>query len=973
MRGTIDGTDIYLEDNQLPAFTSSIDSILDPSKIKGVGSTTMKVVTTKEARQVLGTEFMSQHTSNARRVLRISQGDVDLFRADVIPVSIDRNVAECIGVGGNASWFEHAKRTKIGEIGFGESDPLTDTYIEGTWTDPEDLLYFPLIDFGYLTDRASTFNVARWFLRPGLRAHKVLEAGFALIGYQVEAKGSLAGWWKKFIVHQPSEALTPHFYGSPTGCTVRPSGSSSYTLTDVGSGGNEYPLTDEVLDPSSAYASNHYTPSASGTMDVRVDHLGILVDPFAEPASGEIFFLHVWNVTTNAPVATKTQAYVTGEFAVLWHHSFLAVPMVAGNEYAFVVQRMSGGYSGSTSIQAVCIATFCPTDPFFSASYFAWNQEDISTFLLDGVQMPIQVDSICPDMYLLDVLTGIASDQCLVFVTDTFNKRVHVWLEDEYRRRPNNVQAFRDWTDRMDHTVAPAKVRPAFPARLLFRWEDDDSDNDLSKALVRSAYPKYGNEDVVLDGYGKEQAVKLPFAQTVMGEVCDGLVVPVMRQKGGEYQADDYDRKVRLLIADGVASGTWKMDLSTKSTYPNCYFTTADPNGVPIHWGNATAGYAGTVSAHWVTRLALMRQQRTLEAHLFIRDHELQDFDHGLPTLVDDGSGPAWYWVQEIQQHRFGVHQPTKCILVQIPGKEVSMPAVEQPQIEYPAQPFLCVGPGYVSFSVVGGTAIVNLTTTTGYYSIRQSNGTITTYDSEEQSDDLLSGTYCAWASDASGGYVGAEMITDIGAGGDGLDDIALAGLAGDALEKIQVLSSALKSLTIPDAPNLTHLEAQDNPDLEEVLLSGAIPSVQFAYLGGNALTEVDTLINALPLAVLGGTADFATGTNAAPTGASAAHLAQLTAGPLMSIADTGNANIDGDYDPNGTLNGKDAYIHAVNGITEVFWTGAQWRTLAADAILDSYDAVAQPWLATTWILVSGTASDPTITAPGSNWTITTN
>ena len=36
---------------------------------------------------------------------------------------------------------------------------------------------------------------------------------------------------------------------------------------------------------------------------------------------------------------------------------------------------------------------------------------------------------------------------------------------------------------------------------------------------------------------------------------------------------------------------------------------------------------------------------------------------------MDDGSGPAWYYVQEITQHQFGTNDPTRCTLVQIPGK----------------------------------------------------------------------------------------------------------------------------------------------------------------------------------------------------------------------------------------------------------------------------------------------------------------
>lgn len=100
MRGTIDGAGIYLDDNQTPAFTSSVNSVVDPSKVKGVSSTTIKVVNTKEASIALGSEFMRQVVPTDRPTLRIGEDSVDLFRASAIPVRKDRNTIELLCVGG---------------------------------------------------------------------------------------------------------------------------------------------------------------------------------------------------------------------------------------------------------------------------------------------------------------------------------------------------------------------------------------------------------------------------------------------------------------------------------------------------------------------------------------------------------------------------------------------------------------------------------------------------------------------------------------------------------------------------------------------------------------------------------------------------------------------------------------------------------------------------------------------------------
>lgn len=81
-----------------------------------------------------------------------------------------------------------------------------------------------------------------------------------------------------------------------------------------------------------------------------------------------------------------------------------------------------------------------------------------------------------------------------------------------------------------------------------------------------------------------------------------------------------------------------------------------------------------------------------------IWDHELPDFDHGKPTLADDGSGPAWYYVQEIKNHAITKGRPTKTVLVPLPTREADG-LIDNPAIEYPPQPEDDVCFGLAAFS----------------------------------------------------------------------------------------------------------------------------------------------------------------------------------------------------------------------------------------------------------------------------------
>jgi hypothetical protein len=287
---------------------------------------------------------------------------------------------------------------------------------------------------------------------------------------------------------------------------------------------------------------------------------------------------------------------------------------------------------------------------------------------------PVVIQSTMPPWTAMELLLAWMNQFNLAVTTH--GKVVTLSYEDDTMLIPG-VGKYRDWTDRMDVTDAPVKMIAAQPSVLSFKFKEDTGDKFLSILDRVIGPPGYGNADFDMDGYSKPDTITLPWAATDMRKTFGGCYIPRMVDEDAELTAgfyeDKYSRVPRILIADGVASGTWKEGVTSRTEYPLCYFEGTTPNALPIAFGNATihgGNPANTLlNTRWKRRLNRMKYGGVLEADIFIHDHEIQGFDHGLPTLVDDGSGPAWYYVQEITQHKFDRAEPTRCTLVQIPGQ----------------------------------------------------------------------------------------------------------------------------------------------------------------------------------------------------------------------------------------------------------------------------------------------------------------
>lgn len=95
-----------------------------------------------------------------------------------------------------------------------------------------------------------------------------------------------------------------------------------------------------------------------------------------------------------------------------------------------------------------------------------------------------------------------------------------------------------------------------------------------------------------------------------------------------------------------------------------------------------------------------------------------------------------------------------------------------------------------------------------------------------------------------------------------------------------------------------------------------------------------------------------------------------LAAGGVnVVVSGAGTADANGTYLPNGTLNGKAAYLKD-GGIEEIWWTGTQWNIGTASGIYNSTDNTTYPWQATTWNQGSASLPVPTVAQSGASATI---
>lgn len=192
-----------------------------------------------------------------------------------------------------------------------------------------------------------------------------------------------------------------------------------------------------------------------------------------------------------------------------------------------------------------------------------------------------------------------------------------------------------------------------------------------------------------------------------------------------------------------------------------------------------------------------------------------------------------------------------------------------------------CSGEGYASFTIGDGALIIT-GSTTGFQTLRDSEGNLTT---DSGFFTPKAGTYCFYSSDSEGvpsGSITSLVITEVTAiiltGLSQLDDLNMVStitdpdFSGNPLFTTVALGPVTVNLDLSDNPLMRTITIE-SPALETVTLHPST-SLSGVNIQGGSLdaTTVDIICNALDPSVTGIASGIYGGTNAAPTAASLAN-----------------------------------------------------------------------------------------------------
>ncbi len=345
----------------------------------------------------------------------------------------------------------------------------------------------------------------------------------------------------------------------------------------------------------------------------------------------------------------------------------------------------------------------------------------------------------------------------------------------------------------------------------------------------------------------------------------DRFLVPLVEEAGNSsfFGGAANEGKAWLAIANGYSRGaegaayvtatSWGRVYDADVQQPVSLMLEAEEDGPANHWDRYHRKWWQLITtAEAVTGDLLVD-------HSFLRGSAWRRF------LVDHHQT---YLVEKMPV----VYGSTRGPLV---SKSAYLLRVNMPESETVRLPFLCTGPGYMSL-VVSGTGALNVSSTSGFYTIRHPDDTTSTHASDETVDGLEPGNYCLWASDADAELM-EDTITYVGLG-DGVSEAVMAGLADAPLTNVTLLYTNIVELVLPEAPTLTSLDVQHNALLTSITLP-TTHAMNSVLLGVNALTEaaVDAVLaNLVANATDNGMVTMNLGTNAPPSAAGLADKATL-------------------------------------------------------------------------------------------------
>lgn len=696
----INDVEVFLDGDQLPALTMSLSDLLDPSSIRGTRSTTIRVLNTPESRSVLGSEAMAWNGADTRPTIKFKEGGVTVFESELVVMKVDRNVMECAAIGGNASWFEWAKKTKLRDLIISRTevvdetfggDPIYGNIVNGitpdvdltyammTW-ERDVLLYFVMADFGALEDSTGTTRVPIEAIRPAVRVGPLLKAAFNTVGFNVKLSGSLESELNRQVILSDttnarslsisSEPFTGAITVYENGLSLRMN-STGYTLVDVDSAPNVIDGTTINSDPGSRWSASTDKYTVAEDCEMRVSlRFSRVTFPTDGSYDGHRFRVSLWDATDGAEITGK------------WMRSITSAEAAAGQQFIFADLGPFTALEGHELFVGVQLDD-TSTVSSASVTLNGWSGVNHIIFNPDRVYTlragtPLRVATVFPDMTVMAFVKAHMAHQCLTVSTDPTSRTVTFTRMDEFLRPPASGDV-RSLNGRMDHSTPPAKLYRQRPTKYLYRWKEDSEDVLLNRLNRILPSPGYGNLDVDMGGTDSEVKIEMPYAPTAMGKVLGGKIFPIMRKEGADYQVDDYSITPRLLAIAPMKTGSLLVKLDAFSyvdigKYPQPYFVRPGAQNMPMAFndgqihridGELPNKTNGVITRYYSNEHRRLREGRLLECLIDWTFMEISQLDFGQATKLHDGHSEGIYYIQKVDAYRPGQVRAAKTILMQ--------------------------------------------------------------------------------------------------------------------------------------------------------------------------------------------------------------------------------------------------------------------------------------------------------------------
>jgi hypothetical protein len=680
MRTVINGQDVYLDGDNIPEFTYSLNELTDFTKVRGSSSTTFEVPASNSARVGLGGPAM-QEQAIGEVPIRIGEGGQVLFEGVCKPMEWTEDSVQVVAYGDNATWFDRAKSTKCVDVDMGLTLPMSMAVVSAFWqaeqatnlSTLETVNYsFPLIDYGSMGSFTGSTSVTLDKIRFAASVRALLEKFFKDNGFTLKVKGTLAALWPRLMLPSASHnyQVSDFVQVASASQTILLSINNYQVLPFqtgiIGLDTIEYRsgLFDPLISPNLNVGSFFSTINAVPDVNVTVSVTGrfTIVRDASTVNSGTSLRFRLYNQTDSSLFNEVIIAEVSipvppgiGTFSIdLDQQLFVGANIENAKTYAVSVAAVPFTQSVTTGYQGCQLYMEAGTTITFTGSPVTFTE------LIDGVSFKVS-SAISPSLNIGDVISALANILRLVITTDQLTNTVTFQHYDDYLL---DVSAGVDWSDRLSHNDLPAKVMPEVPERYLFKYTSDDKDERLLNYNGEAEWTAEGRYDTT--GREDEKVTTVKFAATQQGTRFGGVVVPVIKEVD---KVTDYVKcKPRILVHGGysVPGGTvvTLSGVGGLNYAPRYYFSGSGGLDINLGFGD-DVGRIGTLNRYW--RASLLRATKPyLRGEFRVYDDEFMNFEFARPRLVNDGYGSVWMYVQTIKGKRFGDDDLVECDLIPV-------------------------------------------------------------------------------------------------------------------------------------------------------------------------------------------------------------------------------------------------------------------------------------------------------------------